>query len=450
MAAQPVAEADGMLKRELGLRDLTLFAITCVTATRWIPEAAHAGPGSLTLWVLAAALFMVPLTIAVGALIVKYPEPGGLYLWTRKDFGAWPAFLCFWSYWIGIAALLPPVVLFYVPVGFRALGAASGRLVESQFWLVAAALLAIWIALGTNMIGVNIGKWTENAGATATWILVVLLAAVAALVASRRGSATPMNLLPQWNWGTVNFWSGIAYALSGLELVGLMNAEIRDPERNLPRAGWMASGFAVVFYTAATASLLVILPPQKISEMNGYAETAMAAAPIAGAWLPPVIALLVLLTGIGFIGGVGAGTSRLPFAVGVDHLLPAAFGKIHPRWGTPYVSILSLGLVSSGLLIVYQFGDSLRAAYQELVAMMVITGFLPYVFIFGSSWKAGKKISAAAGLAVTVIAIACSVIPSEDIHNVWLYESKLAAGTLAVIGSAWLLYRRARHLRHGD
>ena len=124
MAAQPVAEAEGIphLKRELGLRDMTLFAITCVTATRWIPEAAHAGPGSLTLWVLAAALFMVPLTIAVGALIVKYPEPGGLYLWTRRDFGAWPAFLCFWSYWIGIAALLPPIVLFYVPVTLRALG----------------------------------------------------------------------------------------------------------------------------------------------------------------------------------------------------------------------------------------------------------------------------------------------------------------------------------------
>lgn len=449
MAAQPVAEAEGTphLKRELGLRDLTLFAITCVTATRWIPAAAHAGPGSLTLWVLAAALFMVPLTIAVTALIVKYPEPGGLYLWTRKDFGPWPAFLCFWSYWIGIAALLPPVVLFYVPVGFRALGAASSRMVDSQFWVVTAALLAIWVALGSNMVGVSIGKWTENAGATATWILVVVLAAVAVLVAARRGSATPMNVLPRWNWGTVNFWSGIAYALSGIELAGLMNAEIRDPERNLPRAGWMASGFAVAFYTAATASFLVILPPQKISEMNGYGEIAASAAAITGAWLPPVIAVLVLLTGIGFIGGVGAATSRLPFAVGIDRLLPAAFGKIHPRWGTPYLSILALGLVSSGLLIVYQFGDSLRAAYQELVAMMVITGFLPFLFIFGSCWKAGKKISAVSGLAVTVIAIACSVIPSEDIHSVWLYESKLAGGTLAVIGSAWLLYRRAQH-RH--
>jgi glutamate:GABA antiporter len=437
-----VIEAKPELKREMGLRDVTLFAIACVTATRWIPGAAHAGPGSITLWLLAALFFAVPLAIAVAALIVKYPGAGGLYLWTRKDFGPWHGFLCFWSYWVGIAALLPPIVLFYVPVTFRALGAASGRLAESQVWLVTASLLAIWLALGTNMVGVNIGKWTENLGATATWILVMLLAIAAVMVAMRRGSATPMDLAPHWNWGTVNFWAGIAYAMSGLELAGLMSAEIRDPERNLPRAGWMASGFAVVFYTVATASMLVILPPHKISEMSGYAQTAEAAAPVVGVWLVPAIALLVLITGIGAIGGVGAATSRLPFAVGVDHLLPAAFGKIHPRWGTPHLSILALGLVASFLLVVFQLGDSMRAAYEALVAMMVIAGFLPYLYIFGSSWKAGKKISALSGWAITAMAIVCSVVPSEEIHNIWLYEGKLAAGTLAVVGSAWFLYRR--------
>jgi len=89
------------LKRELGLRDLTLFAVTCIISARWIPIAAHAGPGSVTLWFLAAVLFMVPLTVAVAALVAKYPEAGGLYLWTRRDFGAWAGFPSFWVYWMG-------------------------------------------------------------------------------------------------------------------------------------------------------------------------------------------------------------------------------------------------------------------------------------------------------------------------------------------------------------
>ena len=429
----------------MGLRDVTLFAITCITSTRWVPGAAHAGAGSITLWMLAAVFFAVPLAIAVGTLIVKYPGVGGLYLWTRKDFGPWHGFLCFWTYWIGIASLLPPVVLFYVPVTFRALGPRTAWLADSQFWLVAAGLAAIWIALGSNMIGMSVGKWTENSGAIATWLLAVLLAMGAAVMAARRGVATPMNLMPRWNWGTVNFWAGIAYAMSGLEAAGLMGAEIRDPERNLPRGGWIASGFALVFYMVTTASLLVILPPQKISEMTGYAQTAEAAAPAMGAWFAPAVAILLLVTGIGAIGGVGTGTSRLPFAVGVDRLLPEAFARIHPRWGTPHLSILALGLVASLLLVVFQIGDEMRAAYQELVAMMVIAGFLPYLYIFGSSWKAGKRVSALSGWAITVLAIVCGIVPSEDIRNVWLYEGKLAAGTLAVVVTAWVLYRRGRN-----
>ena len=57
------AAAQPELKRELGLRDITLFAITCIVGTRWIPAAAHAGAGSVTLWFLAAVLFMVPLVV---------------------------------------------------------------------------------------------------------------------------------------------------------------------------------------------------------------------------------------------------------------------------------------------------------------------------------------------------------------------------------------------------
>src|SRR5208282_576437 len=129
MSAKPA------LKRELGLRDLTLFAIVCITSARWIPIAAHAGPGSVTLWLLAAVLFMVPLAVAVAALVAKYPEAGGLYLWTRRDFGAWPGFLAFWIYWIGIAFLFPTAVLLYVKVGFSMFGPTFARLGDNRFYL---------------------------------------------------------------------------------------------------------------------------------------------------------------------------------------------------------------------------------------------------------------------------------------------------------------------------
>jgi glutamate:GABA antiporter len=431
------------LKRELGLRDLTLFAITCITSARWIPIAAHAGPGSVTLWLMAGIFFMAPLAVAVAALVARYPEAGGLYLWTRRDFGPWPGFLCFWVYWMGIAFLFPTAALLYVKVGFSMFGPSFARLGDNRIFLVATTAALIWIALGSNLIGLKVGKWTENIGGLATWAAGFLLVAVAWMVWMRRGSATPIHILPKWSWRTVYFWAAIAYATSGMEDPGMMAAEIREPERTMRRAGWIASGFALAFYVSATVAFLVVLSPGNISELNGFAEFGDSAGLLLGAtWLSPVLALLVVASGVGFIGGLGTATSRLPFAAGVDRLLPAAFGKVHPRWGTPYVSILVLGLVATLLLIVYQLGDTMRVAYDELVSMMVIAGFLPYLYIFGSAWKAGKRLSAVSGGAIAALALFCSVVPPAEITNIWLFEGKLAAGTLAVVVSAWLVYRR--------
>ena len=209
------------------------------------------------------------------------------------------------------------------------------------------------------------------------------------------------------------------------------------------RAGWIASGFATAFYMSATVAFLVVLPPDKISELDGFAEVGDTAGRLLGAgWLSPLIALLVVASGVGLVGGIGTATSRLPFAAGVDRLLPAAFRRIHPRWATPYVSILALGLVATFLLVASQLGDTVRAAYQELVSLMVITGFVPYLYIFASAWKAGKRLSALSGAAITLLALFCSVVPPSEITKVWLFEGKLAAGTLAVVVSAWLIYRR--------
>ncbi len=433
------------LKRELGLRDLTLFAISCITSARWIPIAAHAGPGSVTLWFLAAVLFMVPLAVAVAALVAKYPGAGGLYLWTRQEFGAWPGFLCFWVYWMGIASLFPTAALLYIKVGFSMFGPLFARLGDNRFYLLAATVALIWIALGSNLIGLKVGKWTENIGALATWALGVLLVAVAWMVWMRRGSATPIHILPKWSWGTINFWAAIAYATSGMEGPGMMAGEIREPERTMRWAGWIASGFATAFYVSATVAFLVVLAPENISELNGFAEMGNSAGLLLGAtWISPLIALLVVTSGVGFVGGLGTATSRLPFAAGVDRLLPPAFGRVHPRWGTPYVSILALGLVATLLLVVYQLGDTLRVAYDELVSLMVITGFLPYFYIFGSAWKAGKRLSAVSGGAITALALFCAMVPPAEITNVWLFEGKLAGGTVAVVVSAWLVYRRRK------
>jgi amino acid transporter len=437
------------LRRELGARDLTLFAIAGIIGVRWIASAAHAGSGSILLWLLAALFFLIPLSIAVAALTARDPGAGGMYLWSRRDFGPWHGFLCFWIYWMSTVIWFPSAAMFYSSAAVFTLGSRYAALANNRMYLVAASLLIIWIALGTNIVGMKIGKWTENLGAISTWTLGIMLAVVAFLIWKQRGSATHFHLLPDFNWGTVNFWASIAYGMTGMEVAGLMGAEMRNPARDLPRAAWIASVFTTLFYAGSTAALLVVLAPEKISDLNGLAQTGQAAGEILGAsWLSSCLAALVLCSAIGQFGSLASGVARMPFAAGADHLLPEPFARIHPRWATPWISILTFGALASVLLIAVQLGDTAQAAYQTTVSLMVISGFLPFLYIFGSAWKAGNKLSAISGWAVTVLAIVCAVVPTSEVTRIWLFELKLALGTAAVILSALAVYRRQSRLTY--
>ena len=278
------------------------------------------------------------------------------------------------------------------------------------------------------------------------WAAVTATVGVAALLVwMRSGSPTPIQVLTKWNWATASFWPNIAFGVSGIELLGMMGDEIVDPKRNVPRATLAACAFGAVFYIVMTLALLVLSRPENISELYGLAQGGSVAARILSApALGPLVAVLILGNAVGQFGSCGSGVSRLPMAAGVDKLMPAAFARVHPRWATPHVSILLLGLVSSFLLIAIQTGDSLRAAYQSLVSLMAVGSFLPFLYIYASTWKAGWRITAFVGMTTTLIVLACSAIPTGSVGSVWLFEAKLAAGTLGMIGSAWLIYRSQR------
>ena len=280
------------------------------------------------------------------------------------------------------------------------------------------------------------------------WLLGVTLCGAAVAVYMKQGAATALSwsaAWPVWNWDTMNSLAAIAYAMTGMEAAGMMAAEIRNPLRNIPRAAWIASGFVTIFYIASTVALLVILPSSQISEINGLAQVAaIAGAKLGAPWLVFIVIIAIAVNVLGAFGGLGSSISRMPFAAGIDHLLPAAFAKLHPRWHTPHVAIFSLGAVATVLLIACQAGETVRTAYRVIVDLTVIVGFLPYLYMFASAWKAHKRITAVLGIGVSLLAIACSIYPPPEVTKVWLFEGKLAVGTGAAILSGWLLYRRSK------
>ena len=420
-----------------------MFNIAAVIGVRWLAAAAHTGPGSITLWLLAAGLFFVPSALAVAALSRRFPHEGGIYIWTRDAYGDWNGFLCGWCYWVSNLFYLPSLLLAGIGMTSAALGFA-----EDRMWVVAIALTALWIAASTNLFGLGIGKWTGNLGAASTCITGVLLVALGAVVWFHSGPAVPMRLLPKLNFDRLNFWSQIAFAFGGIELAAILGDEIKDPRQTVPRAAWVSGLAIAAFYIVGTLAILAVLPPGRVNVVTGIVQAASAAGERLGiGWPVLVVALAICLGTMGQLAVWIAGTARLPFVIGIDHYLPPVFSKLHPRWGTPHFSIFILTAACTVFLIAMQAGESLRTAYQLLVDMTVITYFVPFFYLFGAAWKCGERWSAAAGLVVTLLAVGLSFVPPPDVTSVWTFEAKLGGGFAGLVLGARLCFQSNRRSR---
>jgi amino acid transporter len=461
-AANPIAQ----LRKEMGFWDVLLFNIATVLGPRWIAAAAHNGTSSVSLWVIAAVFFFVPTAMVVNELSSRFPEEGGLYVWAKEAFGDFHGFIAGWNYWIYTVFYFPGLLLASAAMSAYIIGEGGGTLAQNRTFLLLVSLGLLLVAVILNIIGLNIGKWLQNAGGVSTYVPLLILVTIAGILWLRQGSVTQFtwaNIWPDWNWDTVNFWSQIAFAFTGLELVSAMSAEVRDPRRTLPRAVFAAGALIALMYIAGTVAVLVLVPAPDVSPTSGvfHAITVGAIALKIG-FVGILAAILVTVGNAGGVGSTVAGIARVPFVVGIDQYLPKAFGKIHPRWRTPHVSIIVQAVVSGAILLISQISETARGAYQGLVDVAIILYFIPFLYMYAAAIKlAGRKdrlenphavlipggkpgvwIASGIAFAATLLSIIVSLFPPGDSSNRVLFLVKVVGWTLAAMALGLILYYR--------
>jgi amino acid transporter len=345
----------------------------------------------------------------------------------------------------------------------------GSELAQDRTFLLTVSLALLLVAVVLNIIGLNIGKWLQNAGGVGTYLPLMMILGVALLLWSRQGSLTHFtwaDLMPHWDWDTVNFWPQLAFAFTGLELVSVMSEEVRDPRRVFPGAIFASGGLIALMYIAGTIAVLMILPSESVDTKSGvFQAMAQGSTALRMAAAGVIAALLVTVGNLGGVGSTVAGVARIPFIVGIDRYLPEAFGKIHPKWKTPYISILVQAVISGVILLLAQISDTMRGAYQILVDAATILYFIPFLYMYAAAIKlyalpdrrenksavlipggrAGVILASGFGLLVVAIGIVLSFIPPGDTTSKILFETKLVAGTvLSVMLGLILYYRGAR------
>ncbi|HUY81598.1 MAG TPA: APC family permease [Acidobacteriaceae bacterium] len=449
------------LKRSFRFRDLTLFYIVSALSVRWVATAAAAGPSTLIIWAVALVAFFVPLAVSVVELSSRYPQEGGLYVWTREAFGPFAGFITSWTYWMCNLPFFASVLYFGAGAALFGFGTRGQHLaLDSRYYLLF-TLFWLTVITVTNILGANAGKWLNNIGSLGSVLPIALLIVLATVSAVHHGSATTFHaheLAPHFDLKNAVFWSTIFFAFAGCEAGSFMGDEIENPRRNIPRA-LLTSGIVVAAaYIAGTAALLIALPSHAVDGVNGFMHGMLTlSARMHVGWLAAPVALLISLSMVGGAAAFLSSTSRLPFVAGIDSYLPSAFGKIHPRFRTPWIAIGIYGLAGIITAILGQAGTSVRGAYEVLVSMSIFSYFIPYLFLFAAQIRLQKRpvgpdvmriwggrpvaiVLASLGFLSTAVTLVLSVIPSADETNKPLAVAKVIGSTAVLIGAGIIVY----------
>lgn len=466
MSAPAPVDPKKQLRRVLGFWDVLLFNIATVLGPRWLAAAGYNGTSSISLWIIAALLFFVPSALVINELSTRFPDEGGLYVWSKEAFGDFHGFVAGWTYWIYTVFYFPGLLLASASMAAYIGGAGHANLATNREFLVIGSFLLLFVAVWLNIIGLNIGKWLQNAGGVGSYVPLLILVGISAWIWHAHGSATHFtfkNMLPVWNQATVNFWPQMVFAFAGFELVSAMSEEVRNPQRTLPRAVWGAGAAVAFIYIVGTISVLVLIPSQQVNPLSGVFQGLTAGSvTLKIAFVGVVAALLVTVGNAGGVGSTVAGIARVPFAVGIDRYLPKAFGKIHPRWRTPYVSILVQAILSCLVLLLAQIQATATTAYQVVVDAAIVLYFIPFLYMYAAAIKlayredrrrnpqailipggtVGAWIAGGLGFAITALGIVLSFVPPGGTESKFSFLAKLVGGTVGTILVGLALYWR--------
>jgi amino acid transporter len=349
---------------------------------------------------------------------------------------------------------VPTVMLYFVGVSVFAMGPRHAALADDKTFAMVASVALLAFLTAINVLGLGVGKWLNNVGGVGTFIAAAVLIGLGLTIWSRFG--TPVTAadfrIPADPKFVLNSFGVICFGLVGLELASVMGDEIRDPQKTLPGAvawGGVVSG---VLYIGATLTLLVAIGKNDISVLQGIVQgVSQMASKVGVAWIVAPFAVMLSLS----IAGIGSawmgGSARIPFVAGLDSYMPAAMGKVHPKYSTPHVALIVQGLVSLILIVLnFSLSGGVQEAFQKMLSAAVVLQLVPFLYVFAAlvkfAWRGSLEggryrrgtlmFAGVAGLVTTTLAIIVAFFPAKQITSLWRYEVTMFGITLGFIALA--------------
>jgi APA family basic amino acid/polyamine antiporter len=318
-------------------------------------------------------------------LAAMKPRVGGEYAFLHDAYGPLTAFLYTWT-WTLIAK---PASIATIAAGLmRVLGtfSAFSFLTHQAFahllWSQILAIAVTWLITLLNIVST---RESANVQTALTWLKVLMILAIAALCFTAIHKGSWHNFAGTFTGargGFAGFMVALVAALwayDGWSDVSQMAGEVKDPQRSLPLA--LVGGVAIVaaLYMLTNAAIQYVLPAAAIAAADRPAADALRI--VAGNFGAGLVSIGMAVSICATFVGSSLSGARVPFAAAQDRLFPPALAAIHPRFRTPWASLLLQGVLSTLLLLAI-------GKFQALFSLAIFSEWLFYaltaatVFVF--------------------------------------------------------------------
>lgn len=345
--------------------------------------AAVAGPGML-LGILLAGMVAMWLALPYAELGSAFPLTGGPYALPRLAFGDMGGFLIGWGYFlymfVGTAAILQMFVV-YTSAAFPSLGLSDGQDLTTTGSI--AVVIFLWAFTALNLVGVKAG----GAFAVVTTIgRIIPLFIFAAWGFAVFDTDNIVPFLPSGLGGvtiatTLFFWS-----FAGFEEVVIPAGEVKDPGKAVPRALFFTLLLTTFVYVLVAAAFLGMVDWKALgAEPGDWSAIKDMSAPLADVakLISPELLFIALVGGVIATGGTAGNwimlQGRIPYAMARDRLLPAMLGKAHPKFATPFNSLIFASILTTIIVLCFRnfVVVALLAAITSLISYTAVSFALP-------------------------------------------------------------------------
>lgn len=451
-------------KRSLTVFSLAMINVALIASLRGLPTMAEYGLSLIFYLSIGIIAFLIPSSLISAELATGWSQKGGVYAWVREAFGERWGFLATWLQWV-------QNIIFY-PTALAATAATMAyifmpELAENKIFTMAVILIVYWGATLINMKGMKFSSKFSSFGAV-TGILIpgaILIIGGLAWVFLKEPLAISLatdSFIPNLdNISNIVLLSGIFLYFAGMEVSAVHANEVRNPQKDYPKAILLSAIIVVVIFMLGALSVAVIVPRDQLSLTAGMMEAFMAIFEAFGLkWLIPVLALLATPGMIAQVSTWIAGPSRGLLASAENGNLPPFFHKVNKN-GMPVNIFIIQGIIVSIVSMVFLFMPSVSSSFWILTALTAMLYLLMYIIMFSAAIKLrysrpnvkrsfrvpmgnfGMWFFALLGMTACVFAIGIGFVPPSQLNtgNIVFYDLFLISGLVVLVGAPLLIHK---------